>query len=233
MAHYERIMKLRYEGITEDQYNELADELQYMGLTINGTGYDYEEDIAYGLQTEENTKTFHWIVDKNDDKIYSSPSKYLVEEVFDSFKLFYPDLKLVEESTTSVSTQYKKVSNACLFLDDSEYTCTDSNYDFGHDVTQRATLRNWYGDLDLRFTVDWQPQGTKHSKAEIEHHVVDIPLATQGRIQSLIESALDNRGHNYEPTDIDCQFVSYARNERQCSPDIISKVRNARFEEEE
>lgn len=233
MAHYERTMKLRYEGITEDQYNILAEELQGMGLTINGTGYDHEEDIAYGLQTEEKTKTFHWILNGNGDRIHTFESRYIAEDIFNSFKPFYPDLKLVEESKTSVSTQYKKVSKACLFLDDSEYTCTIENYDFGHDVTQTATLRNWYGDLDLRFTVSWLPQDTKHSKAEIEHHVVDIPLAIQGRIQSLIESALDNMGHNYEPTDIDCQFVSYARNERQCSPDIISKVRNARFEEEE
>ena len=90
-------------------------------------------------------------------------------------------------------------------------------------------LNNGYEGLKLKFTIIWNVDSVQR-KEQIEEAMVELVMADMGKIQNTIEGRMKLKkfGVDTEAVVIDCHFDAKTESRSECTPDIISQVRNAR-----
>ena len=100
-------------------------------------------------------------------------------------------------------------------------------YDNG--TIMAINLNNGYEGLKLKFTIIWNVDSVQR-KEQIEEAMVELVMADMGKIQNTIEGRMKLKkfGVDTEAVVIDCHFDAKTESRSECTPDIISQVRNAR-----
>jgi hypothetical protein len=80
----------------------------------------------------------------------------------------------------------------------------------------------------LTFVVIWETDGVR-TKGIIEEMCVNLPLPDIGSMQHFVESTIGMHATINDPL-IECYFDAKTESRSECTPDIITKTREARLE---
>tara|TARA_R100000458_G_C8277513_1_gene253046 strand:- start:4277 stop:5011 length:735 start_codon:yes stop_codon:yes gene_type:complete len=229
---YERTMKLTYqlnEGVEDKQImGRFLNELHLAGVSLMDNSWDGEPSSNLGFQTRTkvNKQTVLTINGKLID-IYPSQTTTETRHILDQLLENGFEAGVNEVVSESVTEGYGVPEGSYVFCTFNDYAGRTIHYDESH--MEVRIFQDSYGDNDLviKFTMTWSPEKVA-KKAEIEHHLVDIPLEDMGYVQSVVETNLGILGWDNEEPVIDCHFDAKTETRSECAPDIIQRVRDAR-----
>ena len=236
---YQRTMKINYgEKLKDVDFRKLVAELSEKGAYLCGK-YDEYTDNEYGYTEYTKTQTSYEITSLVDSETVQHMTLHYrsdAQKIVDGLGHLIEGLQYDTVKTEVTRKEWAKPQGSrIVFIGDidaenANLDCWGDNYlQYDNGTTMAINLSNLYEGLILTFTITWSVE-TVQRKEQIEEAMVQLVMADMGKIQSTIEGRMKLKkfGVDTEAVEIDCHFDAKTESRSECTPDIISQVRDAR-----
>lgn len=232
-------MNINYgEKLKDVDYRKLVAALSEKGAYLSGKYDEYaEHDYGYTEFTKsQTTYVISSLVDSGTVEHMTLHYRHDAQKIVDGLGHLIEGLQYDTVKTEVTRKEWAKPQGSrIVFIGDTDgknvnLDCWGVNHlEYDNGTTMEINLSNGYEGLILKFTITWSME-TVQRKEQIEEAMVQLVMADMGKIQSTIEGRMKLKkfGVDTEAVEIDCHFDAKTESRSECTPDIISQVRDAR-----
>ena len=236
---YQRTMNINYgEKLKDVDYRKLVAELSEKGAYLSGKYGEYaDNDYGYTEYTKSQTSyVISSLVDSETVQHMTLNYRQDAQNIVDGLAHLIDGLQYDTVKTKVTRKEWAKPEGSTVvFIGDTDGKNVNLDYwgenylKYDNGTTMAISLNNGYEGLILKFTITWSME-TVQRKEQIEEAMVQLVMADMGKIQSTIEGRMKLKkfGVDTEAVEIDCHFDAKTESRSECTPDIISQVRDAR-----